>query len=212
MTKSRSGFLGVYPMLYALFDSKGYLSRAAMKRQVQAMLANGAHGIGLLGLGSEVNKLSTPERRKFMEWTAEEVDGQVPLFVTLAEANSYCQIEMLRGAVSVGAKWVLLQPPPVKDVPEIEIIRFFGGVADSSEVPVGIQSAPEYLSSDLSIMGLKTLARNHPNISILKVEATAVGVERLLEETRGRSISSTVGLVSRCLILSVPVASESFRW
>ena len=30
--KTRSGFFGVYPMVYALFDDKGNLAREAMRR------------------------------------------------------------------------------------------------------------------------------------------------------------------------------------
>ena len=64
--KTKSGFFGVYPMVYALFDEKGNLARDPMRRQVQSMLKHKVHGIGVLGLASEVNKLSTAERRQLM--------------------------------------------------------------------------------------------------------------------------------------------------
>jgi dihydrodipicolinate synthase/N-acetylneuraminate lyase len=69
--KTRSGFFGVYPMVYALFDERGNLAREPMRRQIRSMLRHDVHGIGLLGLASEVNKLATPEPRTLMEWVAE---------------------------------------------------------------------------------------------------------------------------------------------
>ena len=35
---TKSGFSGVYPMVYALFDKAGNLSRRAMRMQIEAML------------------------------------------------------------------------------------------------------------------------------------------------------------------------------
>src|ERR1019366_9603854 len=74
--KTKSGFFGVYPMVYALFDDKGNLARDPMRRQIQSMLKHKVHGIGVLGLASEVNKLSTAERRQLMEWVAEDIGGK----------------------------------------------------------------------------------------------------------------------------------------
>ena len=56
---NRSGFFGVYSMLYALFDRKGELDREAIRLQVKAMLRANVHGLAVLGLASEGNKLSS---------------------------------------------------------------------------------------------------------------------------------------------------------
>jgi 2-keto-3-deoxy-L-arabinonate dehydratase len=183
--KTKSGFFGVYPMVYALFDDKGNLAREPMRRQVQSMLKHKVHGIGVLGLASEVNKLSTVERRQLMEWVAEDIDGKLPLAVTVAETSVGGQIEFVRAAAAVGAKWAILQPPLVKHVPESELVRFFGAVADVSPIPIAIQNAPEYLGIGLSHAGIRALHRAHPNFTIIKLEATAVAIAQLIEEVEG---------------------------
>jgi 2-keto-3-deoxy-L-arabinonate dehydratase len=183
--KTKSGFFGVYPMVYALFDDKGNLARNPMRRQIQSMLKHKVHGIGVLGLASEVNKLSTAERHQLMEWVAEDIDGKVPLTVTVAETSVGGQIEFVKAAAAVGAKWAILQPPLVKHVPESELIRFFGAVADVSPIPIAIQNAPEYLGIGLSNAGVQTLHRAHPNFSIIKLEATAIAIASLLDEVEG---------------------------
>ena len=73
--------------------------------------------------------------------------------------------------VMLGADWVILQPPRVLNVPEVELIRFFGAVADRCDLPVGIQNAPEYIGIGISNAGFKILNRNHPNVTIAKMEA-----------------------------------------
>lgn len=180
--KAQSGFSGVYPMVFALFDEQGRLSRDAMRRQVAAMLKHRVHGVAVLGLASEVNKLSTEERRQLTEWVAEDLDGRVPLAVTVAEPSIRGQTEFVKFAAALGAKWAILQPPPVKGIPESELIRFFGAVAETSPIPLAIQNAPEYLGIGLSPGGLKALNSAHPNVSIVKMEATAVSIARLRDE------------------------------
>jgi 4-hydroxy-tetrahydrodipicolinate synthase len=179
--RTSTGFYGVYPMVYALFDRAGALDRAAMRRQVEGLLRAGVHGVAVLGLASEVNKLSLAERRTLLDWVAEDVGGARPLAVTVAEPSIAGQREFAAAAAAAGAAWVILQPPPVKGVPDAELVRFFGAVAERSALPVGIQNAPEYLGIGLSPSGVVALHRAHPNVSILKLEATAIAVRRILD-------------------------------
>ncbi len=156
-----------------------------MRRQIRAMVRHRVHGIGILGLASEVNKLSLEERIRLMEWVIEDTAGAVPVAVTIAETSITAQIAFARQAAAAGASWLVLQPPPVKGVPERELIRFFGAVAEKSTLPIGIQNAPEYLGIGLSPEGLKTLHRVHPNFAVLKLEATALAVADLVDSLEG---------------------------
>ena len=178
-------FSGIYPMLYAFFDRNGALDREAMRRQVHCSLAQGVHGIAVGGLATETNKLSSAERRTLMEWAAEDVDGQVPLSVTIAESNVAGQTAMARLAADLGAAWVVLQPPPVRGATEAGLIEFYGAVADGAPLPVGIQNAPEYIGIGVSNAGFATLNERHPNVSILKAEGPATYISTLAEDTGG---------------------------
>ena len=180
-----SGIHGIYPMLYAFFDESGNLDRGAMRAQVQGALAQGVHGIAVGGLATETNKLSTEERRDLMAWAAADIDGQVPLSVTIAETNVAGQRAMAQYAADLGAAWVVLQPPPVKGATEAGLIEFYGAVADASSLPVGIQNAPEYIGIGVSNAGFAELHRRHPNISILKAEGAALYIGRLAEDSGG---------------------------
>lgn len=178
-------FYGIYPILYAFFDRGGRLDRDLMRRQVEACLRHGPHGIAVMGLATEVGKLQTRERRQLMEWVGEDVGRKVPLAITIAEPSVDGQVEMARAAKEIGADWVILQPPPVGGLAESEYLRFFGAVADKCELPVAIQNAAQYIGIGLSNAGLKTLNRNHPNVSLLKGEGPANTIRSLIEDTDG---------------------------
>jgi 2-keto-3-deoxy-L-arabinonate dehydratase len=177
---------GIYPMLYAFFNAQGGLDQQAVRRQVQAFVDNGAHGMAVLGLGTEVTKLSDNERRQLVDWVAEELGGRLPLAVTVNAPDVDSQIEFAKFAQSRGASWVILQPPPDRGVPEDFFVRFFGAVADRVELPVAIQNAPEYLGVGLTPAGIRALAQNHPNFRILKGEGAALVIRQVIEETGGR--------------------------
>jgi 4-hydroxy-tetrahydrodipicolinate synthase len=189
---ARPGFRGVYPMLYAFFDEGGLLDRGAMRAQVEYCVANGAHGIAALGLGTEVSKLEAEERRQVVEWVAGALEGRLPLAITVFGATPAEQIVFVRAAAERGADWVILQPPqPTADqasapITEDQLVDFFGAVADASPVPVAIQNAPQYIGVGLTSAGLDRLSRHHPNVRLLKAEGSAVETHALIELTEGR--------------------------
>lgn len=183
-------FRGIYPILYAFFAPDGRLDEAAMRRQVRCCLAGGAHGIAVLGLATEVNKLSPAEKRDVVRLAAEEIGGRVPLAVTVAEATAEEAAGFVLDAKALGADWCILQPPPVRGLPESEYVAWYGLVADMvakrSDIPLGIQNAAAYIGVGLSPAGVAALAQRHPNVKLIKAEDSAVDVQRLVEATEGR--------------------------
>ena len=183
--RDRQSFHGIYPILYAFFDADGAPLRDPLVAQVEAAVRHGAHGIAVLGLATETNKLDTGERRRIMEWTAQALAGRLPLAVTVAEPSAHGQAAFVRAARDAGADWVILQPPPVTGTSEAELLRFFGAVAQTTDLPVAIQNAVQFLGAGLSNAALKTLNREHPNVCLLKGEAPAHVIERLVADTDG---------------------------
>ncbi len=179
------GFQGIYPVLYAFWDDADRLDRAAMARQVDHCIAAGAHGITVLGLVTEVHKMDVNERLALVETVGELLGRRLPYAVTVAEPTIRGQIDFARAAREMGADWVILQPSGVKGTPEAEVVRSFGRVAEALDFPVGVQNNPVNLDVSLSVDGLVTLNRLHPNISILKGEGWSVDIARTIEASGG---------------------------
>lgn len=174
---------GIYPMLYAFFSPDGQLDREAMRRQVEAAVKGGAHGIAVLGLGTEVSKLSASERQTVLDWVSADLDGRLPLAVTVAEQSVEDANTVVRAAEAAGASCVVLQPPATKGLPENDYIDFFGAIADAAAIPVGVQNAPDYLGIGLSLEGIGKLARKHPNVRMIKAEGSALYAAQVVEAT-----------------------------
>ena len=172
---------GIYPMLYAFFAADGSLDRRAMRRQVEACLANGAHGVAVLGLATEVEKLSERERMQLVDWVAEDVSGGLPLAVTVYGDSVQKQVEFARYARQRGADWVILQPPRLPGAGDAELVPFFGKVMEQLDMPVAIQNAPEYIGIGLSDEGISDLVRQHANFTVLKAEGPVLSIRPVIE-------------------------------
>src|SRR5271165_5725343 len=99
---------GVFPMLYAFFDERGGLDRRAFRRQVEAVVASGAHGVAVLGLMTEVGALSPAERRTLVDWAVEDVAGRAPLMATIAGADVGETIALARAAEAAGTDMLIV--------------------------------------------------------------------------------------------------------
>jgi 4-hydroxy-tetrahydrodipicolinate synthase len=178
-------FEGIWPILYAFFDRSGALDRAAMRRQAEICVAGGGRGMAVLGLATEVAKLSPAERRQVVEWAAEDLAGRIPLAVTVFGATVEAQAEAVRHAAANGAVLAILQPPRHPGMSEPELLAFFGRVMEGAPIAMAIQNAPEYLGVGLGPRAIAELARRHANFRVLKGEGPAVLIRRVVEETGG---------------------------
>src|SRR5436309_1422415 len=105
---SHRRFRGVYPVLYAFWDRAGRLDHAAMCAQVEHCIEAGAHGIMVLGLVTEVHRMTTAERQEAVALVGAAIAGRVPYAVTVAEQDAAAQIGFARMAAANGADWVIL--------------------------------------------------------------------------------------------------------
>ena len=176
---------GIYPMLYAFFTQDGNLDRDAMRDQVEAMIASGAHGIAILGLVTEVGKLTDAERRMLIEWCAEDISGRVPLAVTIAGETPQVQIDLARFATETGADWLVLQPPRETQLSEAELLRFYDAIMATISIPVGIQNAPEYLGVGLSPPDVERLRKQNAQFVVMKGEGPVYQVRRFIDAAQG---------------------------
>ena len=177
---------GIWPILYAFFDRQDRLDRALMRRQTEICLAGGGNGVAVLGLATEVAKLSPAERRHVVEWAAEDLAGRAPLAVTVFGATPAAQTEAVAHAAANGAVLAVLQPPRDPSLTDDDLLRFFGAVMERAPITMAIQNAPDLIGVGLTPTSIAELARRHDNFRVLKGEGPAVLIERVVAMTEGK--------------------------
>ena len=179
-------YAGIHTVLYALFAANEKLDRDAMRRQVELCKQAGVDGITVLGLATEVSKLSFEERCNVILWAAEDVAQVLPFSVTIAGNSVAEQVALIQVAEQAGADWLILQPPLSGSYPSAVYLDFFYRVAASTRRPVAIQNAPAYLGRGLTYAELLSLHAASPNICILKAECIAAEMSELVKHAANR--------------------------
>jgi 4-hydroxy-tetrahydrodipicolinate synthase len=175
-----ANFGGIHCVLYALFDANGALDRDAMRVQTKTVLAAGVNGVTVLGLATEVQKLSEAERRLIIDWAAKDVDNQVPLSVTISGNSVKTQRDLVAYSLDRGADWLILQPPLAGTYGATTYLDFFAAVADGFDTIFSIQNAPQYLGRGLGTEDITGLIVRNPGFSLIKSETCAVDLAELV--------------------------------
>ena len=171
MKLEKKPFRGVLPALCTTFAPDGSLDAAAQREAVRFVLASGADGIVCFGLAGEVNKITPDERKQVATIVIDEVAGRVPVLVGVGAEALHTSKDLARFAESAGADGVVVPPPITSHCDEAGLAPYFGGIADTTSLPMTIQDAPAYLGMKLSARGIRRLAEAHPSIKYVKVES-----------------------------------------
>ena len=172
-------FPGIHCVLYALFDPDERVDRAAMAAQVAYARGQGADGITVLGLATEVAKLSFAERCDIIAWARADAPD-LPLSVTIAGNSVAEQLALISVAESVGADWLILQPPIAGAYGAGEYVDFFARVGAATSLPIAIQNAPQYLGRSLSDDDIVALRARCPGFTQIKSETGATDLHGLV--------------------------------
>lgn len=176
-------FEGVYPILYCYFDRSGAVDHGAMRAQIEACLALNPHGLAVLGLATEIMKLSEAEKLALIDLTMKTVGAKVPVAVTIGGPQEGERLRLIAAAKAAGASWLILQPAPDAVTSEQALIDSFSTMMAAADMPVAIQHAPQFLGAALSSDGFNTLRARHPGFTLLKGEGSALDTAQLYQDT-----------------------------
>ena len=172
-------FPGIHCVLYALFDTDERLDRAAMAAQVDYVRTQEADGITVLGLATEVGKLTFDERCDLIRWARADAPD-LPLSVTIAGNSVAEQQTLIKVAEAAGANWLILQPPVTGSYGAAEYVDFFARVGAATHLPFAIQNAPQYLGRSLSGDNIVALRARCPGFTQIKSETGATDLQGLV--------------------------------
>ena len=101
---------GIFPIVYSFFNKNNSLDKKLMREQINLIHKIGSQGIACLGLATEVQKLSFDEKKNIIEMIAEQLNGKIPIAVTIQGKSIVEQINLIKVARANKASWIILQP------------------------------------------------------------------------------------------------------
>ena len=185
---------GVLPILPTIFDDRGEIDEAGMRRVVDYIVAAGAAGLVFPGLASEHDMLSEDERLNLTARVGDWIGGRLPFVVgasatDAAPATRYAAAGARAGAV---AAMVLTPKAFADDMPAMA--RFYSELAAEAGIAIMLQNAPPPMGIGLALDRVAALAREVDAIRFVKEEAPPSGQRiTLLSNLAGDSLDAVFG-------------------
>lgn len=168
---------GVLPVLAMPFTRAGDIDLDGFDAMCIHVLDAGVDGALLFGLASEFYKLSDAERaelrRRFVAAAASR--EHLTSTVSVTSHATWLAVAEARAAVADGAGSINLLPPHFLTPSLSDLVAHLEAVLSAVEVPVVVQYAPSQTGTSLSADVLRSLAREHPNLTTVKVESQPPG-------------------------------------
>ena len=157
---------GVFPILSMPFDAKGRIVFEDLRNQIEWAIGYGIDGLGV-AVGSEIFKLSEPERDEVARAVVDQVNGRVKVVINTGEQGTDLAIRYTKRAEELGADAVMIRPPTFIPVPENEVVEYFRRIANEISIPIFQQDQP---TAQIGPALAAKLAAIHENLCYIKVE------------------------------------------
>jgi len=179
------------------FTKNGGCDTLALNSEVNFVIGHGADGV-VLGMVSEVLRLSSEERDALTEATCEAVDGRVSVTASVGAESLHTAVRYAKHAESAGADALMATPPIATPCDDSELFRYYAGIIESVGLPVVVQDASGYFGRPLSIDMQAKLVATYGDRAMFKPETQPIGprLSQLLEATGGKAkvFEGTAGL------------------
>jgi dihydrodipicolinate synthase/N-acetylneuraminate lyase len=159
---------GVFPILVTPFDDRSRVDEESLQRLVEFNVEAGVHGLGV-ALGSEVFRLSEPERHQVTRLVVEQARGRVPVVINSGAQGTDVAVHYSRMAEEAGADALMVMPPTFVPAGPEEVHEYFHAISAAVRIPIFIQDAG---SPPVPASLARQIAAESECVRYIKVERT----------------------------------------
>lgn len=161
-------FEGIFCPSITITDDNGAIDYELWGRHLDHLADAGIDGVLLFGSIGEFYSVSLEDKKAVVDFAIKRVAGRMKVFVGVGDTVYDHVLDLTRYAQKAGADAVLAVSPyyfgPTDDAAE----KYFGGIADATDLPVVLYNFPARTGTDLSPELVARLAAANPNICGIK--------------------------------------------
>jgi 4-hydroxy-tetrahydrodipicolinate synthase len=137
-----ASWAGIYPASLTMFTESGDLDDEAMGRQLDRLIAEGAHGVVVGGTSGEFIGLTDAERRHLIDVGVAAVNGRIPLIAGTGHFSTAETIRLTDYAAAAGADGAIVILPYYQGPTEAEVLAHFRAVGRAVDLPIMVYNNP----------------------------------------------------------------------
>lgn len=158
---------GVYPAILTPFTADDELDLPLFRKNLNAQIDAGVHGVILGGSLGEASTITRSERLQLLETALEVSAGRVPVIMNVAESITREAIAAAKEAEANGADALMLLPPMRYFADSHETTVFFKSVAEATSLSIMLYNNPVDYKIAITVPMFEALA-DVPNIAAVK--------------------------------------------
>lgn len=172
------------------FDDDGDLNLAEAARLATWLVERGNDGLVIAGSTGEGMTLDADERNALVHSVKQAVGSRARVIANVGTSDTRSTSRAAVEAQRAGADAVLVVVPPYSKPPQSGMLRHFGAVADSVDLPVVVYNIPGRAAANMLPETLLELNQAHPNV--LGVKESSGDLKQISTIVRDRPAGFTV--------------------
>ena len=177
---------GVVPIIPTPFLADGSPDWKSLERLLDFAVGAGVSAVCLPAYASEFYKLTDSERRDAAIRSTALLAGRLPVIGQVNHVSAAYVAAMARELEGAGVSAISVAVPRLFNLPERDLLRYFGGILDAIAIPLLIQDFNPG-GTTLSLDFVQQLRRQHPHFRYLKLEEPLMSerVRTIVDGTNG---------------------------
>lgn len=169
------------------------INEAATRKLVSKLIADGVHGLFILGTNGEFYALSEAEKLELVKIVVDETAGRVPVFAGSGGISTEEVIKLTNQFAELGVDAVSVITPYLIKVSDEELIQHYQTIARNTELPIILYNIPANTKISISESVFKELIKLPQIIGIKDSSGQLENIQLYLELNQREDFSVLVG-------------------
>ncbi|MFB3776567.1 MAG: 4-hydroxy-tetrahydrodipicolinate synthase [Bryobacteraceae bacterium] len=159
---------GILPAVITPFRENESIDYSAWQKLLEHLIANGVHGLFVIGGEGEFFTLSEEERTVAARFCAQTVARRVPLFANVGSVTTAETVRLAKAAEADGVDYLVVVTPYYLKPSADELFEHYSEVCRSVRLPVLAYNIPERTGIELTPALLTRLTEANENLVGIK--------------------------------------------
>ncbi|MDO6820840.1 dihydrodipicolinate synthase family protein [Zobellia sp. 1_MG-2023] len=184
---------GVMPAVTTKFNQDDSLDLKVFRKNIEAQVEAGVHGIVLGGSLGEASTLTAEEKKVLIKETIQIVEGKIPVIMTIAEQATTMALQAVKDAQESGANGLMILPPMRYKSTDYETVEYFKEITRSTELPIMIYNNPVDYKIEVTVSMFKELLELKNITAVKESTRDIINIGRL-RNAFGKDLSILTGV------------------
>jgi 4-hydroxy-tetrahydrodipicolinate synthase len=172
---------GIIPPMVTPLNKNDELDHVGLEKLIEHLIGGGVHGLFILGTTGEGSSLTDSIQKELIEATCDQVDGRIPVLVSITDTSYRESISIAEFAQISGASTLVLAPPSYYPISQSELYNYIDQLLKKLPLPVFLYNIPSSTKVEFGLEMLKDLLPRPEIVGIKDSSGDLIYFQKLKE-------------------------------